>query len=259
MTVRLSTGLRNHLMGGGSFKDALEGGRIEIRSGSQPASGDAAASGTLLCEITDNAGAFVAETPATGSIKIDSGAAGSFTAVTLDGVNLLDAEVPYNTSIAQTAADLAAALNRSALNKDWIASASSDTVTLTARPGRGDRFNGLTLATTKTTMATTETNPSGGAYAANGLKFEPPANGSLAKRLNQIWSGIAAANGNAGWFRFYGPGADAGGADGTGTAIRYDGAIGTSGAQLNVSSTAIVKDAVQTISSFAPMIPAAGS
>lgn len=256
MTVRISTGLRNHLAGRGSFKDAFEGGRLEVYSGTQPASADSAASGTLLCTFTDNAGTFTAETPATASIKINSGAGGSFTAVTIDGVGILDKEVAYNTSIAQTVADLAAAINASSSNKDWIATASSDTVTLTARPGRGDRFNSLTLATTKTTMSTTETNPASGAASSNGLKFDAAANGTISKRTGQTWSGTAAASGNAGWFRLYGPGTDAGGADSAGTMLRYDGAIGTSGAQLNVSSTSITASAVQTISSFAPSFPA---
>ena len=256
MTVRISTGLRNHMLGGGSFKDAFEGGRMEVYSGTQPASADSAVAGTLLCTFTDNAGSWTAETPASGSVALTGGSSGSIDDITIDGVSILDTVVAYNTSLSQTAADLAAALNASATNKDWIASANSATVTLTARPGRGARFNGLTLATTATTITKTDSNPSGGAASVNGLKFDAPANGSISKRAGQTWSGTAAASGSAGWFRLYGPATDAGGADAAGTKLRYDGAIATSGAQLNVSSTSITKDAVQTISTFAPTMPA---
>lgn len=256
MTLRISTGMRNHLLAGGSLKNALSGGRMEIYSGTQPASADAAKTGTLLVTITNAGGSWTAETPATASIELTSGSSGSVDNVTVDSVSILDTVVPYNTSLAQTATDLAAALNRSTTNLDWIATASSATVTLTAKPGRGARFNGKTLATTLTTLAATDTNPASGAAGANGLNFEDASAGAVAKRAAQTWSGTAVADGTAGWFRFYGPHADSGSADATGEVIRMDGAIATSGQQLNMSPTAIVSSAVQTVGSFSPTIPA---
>lgn len=259
MTLRYSTGLRDFLNSGGSLKQALNGGRIEVYSGTQPSSADSAVSGTLLVTFTASSGAHTAETPATASIELTGGASGSITSVTMDGVELLDATVSYNTSLAQTASDLAAALNRSAYNNDWTASASSVTVTLTAKPGLGTRYNGVTLDATCTTITTTDTNPSGGAYAVNGLQFEDSGSGTITKRSSQTWSGTAVASGTAGWFRFYGPVSDAGTADSAGTKLRLDGAIAASGSQLNMSPTSITASAVQTLSSFAPTMPAAGS
>ena len=54
MTVKTSTGLRNHLMATGSFKRAMTGGSIRIFAGPAPADADAAETGTLLCVVTNN-------------------------------------------------------------------------------------------------------------------------------------------------------------------------------------------------------------
>jgi hypothetical protein len=55
MTVRLSTGMRNKLLDGGTgggVKGALELGFIGIYTGAQPASADTGATGTLLGVVT---------------------------------------------------------------------------------------------------------------------------------------------------------------------------------------------------------------
>ena len=54
MTVKSSTGLRNHLMDTGSFKSGMSGGSIRIFAGPAPADADAAETGTLLCVVTNN-------------------------------------------------------------------------------------------------------------------------------------------------------------------------------------------------------------
>ncbi len=59
MTMRLSTGMRNKLLDGGSgggVKGALNLCKINIYSGAQPATADAAASGTLLGTVTVSGG-----------------------------------------------------------------------------------------------------------------------------------------------------------------------------------------------------------
>jgi hypothetical protein len=59
MTIRLSTGLRTAIMGtGGGLSTVLANGVMEIYTGSQPASADAAVTGTLLGTVTLNSGAF---------------------------------------------------------------------------------------------------------------------------------------------------------------------------------------------------------
>ena len=66
MTIRLSTGTRNALCSTAGFSSIFANGIIEVRTGAQPASADAAATGTLLGTITLNSGAFVAGSPTNG-------------------------------------------------------------------------------------------------------------------------------------------------------------------------------------------------
>jgi len=66
MTVRLSTALRTNLAGATGFAATFANGIIEIRSGTQPASADAAATGTLLGTVTLASGAFTPGSPASG-------------------------------------------------------------------------------------------------------------------------------------------------------------------------------------------------
>ncbi|RYF49269.1 MAG: hypothetical protein EOO27_33935, partial [Comamonadaceae bacterium] len=52
MTTKASTGLRNHLLATGSLREALNGGFLELYSGTEPATADAAVPvGTLLLRI----------------------------------------------------------------------------------------------------------------------------------------------------------------------------------------------------------------
>lgn len=66
MTVRLSTGLATLLCGTSGFAEVFEKGIIEIRTGAQPATADAAATGTLLGTVTLASGAFTPGEPTNG-------------------------------------------------------------------------------------------------------------------------------------------------------------------------------------------------
>lgn len=66
MTVKLSTGLRNDIVGSVGFAGALANGVMEIYSGPQPLAADNAPSGTLLGVVTLNGGAFNAGAPTNG-------------------------------------------------------------------------------------------------------------------------------------------------------------------------------------------------
>lgn len=256
MTLRLSTAMRNFMNDLGSAKDALQDGAILIYSGAQPASADAAPTGTLLATITSSSGARTAEVQATGTITL-AGSSGSVTAVTADGVSIIDAAVPFNTDLATTAADLASAINNCRSQPNYSATSAGAVVTVHAPRGMGAGANSLVLDATCSTMTSTDVNFSGGVTAVNGLKFGVSAAGVLAKLASQTWSGVAGASGTAGWFRFVGSVADSGAIDSGATQIRMDGAISTSGAQLNMSSTSITSGATQTISSFPLTLPTA--
>jgi hypothetical protein len=90
--------------------------------------------------------------------------------------------------------------------------------------------------------------------AANGLEFGAAASGVIAKASGETWSGSAAASGTAGYFRLLGNPADSGALD---TALpRIQGSIGTSGADLNMTSTSITSGATYTIDTFQLTLPA---
>ena len=66
MTVRLSTKVRDNLAGTTGFAATFANGVIDIYSGTQPATADAAVTGTLLGRVTLNSGAFAAGTATNG-------------------------------------------------------------------------------------------------------------------------------------------------------------------------------------------------
>lgn len=91
--------------------------------------------------------------------------------------------------------------------------------------------------------------------AAVGLSFDEAASGTLSKKSTETWSGTAVGAGtqNAGWFRLTVPGD--GGAGST-EDERIDGAIATSGAELNLNSVSITNGVVIAISIFQVTLPA---
>lgn len=255
MTLRLSTALRDFINNHGSLKDALHDGEIKIYTGAQPSTPEAAPTGTLLCTLTANSASRTAEVQATGTATL-AGSSGSVTSITVDGVEILGATVPFNTSLSQTASDVADQINKYRSQPNYTASASGAVVTIKAPRGMGATANSKAVVTAATTMTSTDVDMSGGVSAANGLRFGVSADGVLVKDAAQTWSGVAVATGTAGWFRFTGSVADSGALDSTAGQVRLDGAISTSASQLNMSSTSITSGATQTISAFPLTLPA---
>lgn len=87
----------------------------------------------------------------------------------------------------------------------------------------------------------------------NGLEFGPVVSGVVSKLASEVWSGVGVAAGTAGWFRFYSNEMDTG-ADVS--AARFDGSVGTSGANLIMSSTSVVVGATSTVDAFSITLPA---
>jgi hypothetical protein len=79
------------------------------------------------------------------------------------------------------------------------------------------------------------------------------ASGVLSKQTN-TWDGVAVATGTAGYFRYCASTSDAGGT--STTEVRIQGAVATSGAELNMSSTSITSAATTTIDTFDITMPA---
>ena len=260
MALRLSDGLRSFLMDNGSFKQAFSGGKLHIYSGSQPATANAAVTGTLLATITNASGAHTVEVASAGSVQLSAGASGSVDTVLFAGVDILGASVAFDTSLNQTATNVAAQINLNPKNYLVKATVSTDTVTLTARPGIGALYNGVAITGAETTITVVDVNMGTavtGINSANGLDFEQdPTTGILEKLSTQTWTGVGLAAGTAGYFRLVGAKVDAGSLDSSEEFLRLDGNIATSGANLNMSSTTVAVSAVQTISTFTLTEPA---
>jgi hypothetical protein len=90
-----------------------------------------------------------------------------------------------------------------------------------------------------------------GAFVAgsptNGLEIAAPISGKIGIKAAETWSGVGLADGTAGWFRFYDNKEHEGA---LGSAVRLDGNCGVSGAQLNMSSTSVTSGATTTVDSF---------
>lgn len=99
-----------------------------------------------------------------------------------------------------------------------------------------------------------------GAFAhgtsTNGLNLGTPSAGTIPKATAEVWSGVAVATGTASYYRFCANGADSEPSDADTTRKSVDGAISTSGAQLNMSSTAITSGATTTLDSYSLTLPA---
>lgn len=90
MTLKVSTGLRNAMLGAQGLVAALGSPLILIYSGAAPASADAAVTGTLLCTISNNS----AGTP----LAFDAPAGGTVTkaaAQVWSGVNVASGTAAY--------------------------------------------------------------------------------------------------------------------------------------------------------------------
>jgi hypothetical protein len=90
--------------------------------------------------------------------------------------------------------------------------------------------------------------------AGTGLTFDASVAGVLTKAAAETWRFHGLLNGTVGWYRFS-EAADTPTATST-TAKRIDGLVGTAGADMNISNTAIVLSAVSTVDTFSFTLPA---
>lgn len=91
--------------------------------------------------------------------------------------------------------------------------------------------------------------------AGAGINFEASAdNGTLEKEPTETWSGTVVADGTAGWFRMCGL-TDTGGA--STTEVRVDGTVGTSGADMNLTSLSLTTGTPITLSDAQFTLPKA--
>lgn len=253
MTVRTSTGLRNMVTQGYGYNGALNGGYINIYTGSQPASADAAVTGTLLGTVTQASGALTKETRASATLTV-TGVTGTLTGITIGTFNIVP-DITFAPVVWATSTTVTAALIASAINRNGYAEATSSgaVVTVKLRPGAGV----CTLALAATGITCTGSSFSGGAAVVNGLYLADPAAGVIAKPTSVIWSFLGVAAGTAGWFRYFSSDtADTGAViSGVPYYARLDGSIAVSGADMNLSNITIASGAPNTIDQFSITVP----
>ncbi len=119
-----------------------------------------------------------------------------------------------------------------------------------SQPANADAAEIGTLLVEITKSSAASTDPM---TSSNGLSFAAAVDGSSPKTVSETWSGTAAATGTAGWFRFYDLDYDLGAST---TAIRFDGAIATSGSDMNMANTSITSGGTTTIDTGAITLPA---
>lgn len=265
MSLRLSTALRNAVLEQRSLKHCMSNCFIKIYTGAQPATADAAPTGTLLCTYSSSGGAITRETKGVGSLTLagTSGSADTLTYQHLGAgatINLMNGTVASDGTVAGTATLVAANINNNPLNIyfDATTTGASGVITFTCRPGIGASLNTGVFAGTGTTISFgTPVAVAGGVTAVNGLRWGDSTAGILSKDSTQTWSGTAAATGTAGWFRIEAAVADSGALDSSAVYLRLDGSVATASADLNLSSTSIAINALQTIDTAQITLPTA--
>ena len=254
MTIRFSTGLRNGLAQGLGFQGMFNRGYMEIWSGSQPATADAATTGTKLGVISIASGALTKETRATATLTV-TGGSGTLTALTAGTLPLVPdpSSVVWTTSTTVTAGLIADAINRNGMAE---ASSSGAVVTVKPRPGTGAAWNGLALATTGITC--TGSNFASGVAPVNGLILGQPAAGVISKN-SDVWSMAGLAIGTAGWFRLFGSDTADSGAllSAAPWYPRMDGSCGVGSGDAQLSSLSVTVGSPHTVDVFTFTVPAA--
>lgn len=258
MAFRPSKALRNYMLEDGAFKKAMSNSTMRWYTGSQPATPETAPSGTLLNTITLASGALTREVLSAGSVDLTGGASGSVDTITVNSIEIMGSATSFITSLALTAAAIATKINDNPMNHLFTASVSAtDKIDIKAKPGLGALPNGWVVASTVTTITKTDANMASGVTAVNGLNWGDGTANTIVKLATASWSGTAVATGTAGWFRFEAAVADALGTDSTESILRLDGAIATSGAEFNMSSTSITSGVSYSVDSFTITFPTA--
>jgi hypothetical protein len=256
MTIHLSTGLRNNIVGPTGVAASFAGGVIDIYTGTQPAGADSAVTGALLGRVSVASATYAAEVPAQQTVTV-IGTAGSINTVNVGSLNIIPlGGVGFVTDVATTAQALCDAINRNGIFRATYPGAGA-VVTVLAPPGAGVAYNGLAFAITQTTLTSTvgAATLAAGTAATAGLTWGTPSGGVVSKSGTWSFNGLAA--GTAGWFRIK---ASSGDTDAVATAtylpVRLDGSVAVSGGNMNLSNLTIAIGAPTTIDSLTISIPA---
>jgi hypothetical protein len=135
-----------------------------------PANGRSAGSfnNSFAAPILAGAVAGLNAVGASGTITLTGGSSGSVNTITINGVAIISAAVPYDTSLLITANNVANAINLYTSTPDYIATVSTvggNPVITVESNTDGPYANGFVISVTSTTITTTTTNLSGGSFA----------------------------------------------------------------------------------------------
>ena len=252
MALRLSTGLRQCLLGGGSMRKAFSDAILNIYSGSAPATADLPSGATILAAITlasgtvshDEVGVAMVE-----SLLIDDKTQSNVNGCTIAGTTGGTFTFSH-TNGSEEEDDIALALAL-LINADPM-------VPVVAIPVLHyvyiiSKFPGESITVTPTGNGTPVLTHIVTNTRNDALHLAAPLAGAIAKESG-VWSKPAVATGTAAFFRLVRTTDDD---DDSAIAIRLQGSISTSGAELNLSNLNIVSGATVTIDTFQLTEPAA--
>jgi len=250
MALKLSTAAVNYLTGRGSFRSLLADCLLGIWSGTMPASGDDAASGSLLCIVSKASGSTYLK-PTYGEVVdilvtgVGAGVTYSFD-VTI-GSETVVVTPTYTNTPTLDAKTIAAKLVRvlKAAGLQACCTGTDGHVYVMAPPGLA-----LTVALHSGMTGAVTIGDAQIAADTTGecLNFGPPLLGVISK-TSATWSGLNLLTGVAGYFRFYWVGDDHA-ADSLALGWikpRVQGAISTSGVEGTFSNTTLTAGATLTI------------
>ncbi len=242
MARKFSTGLRNALLGEQASPVAL---LTNTSTGTTLAYADGGGSADTITRL---AGSFITNGFAVGQkiTTVGSTTAGNDqTDITLTAVAALTLSFATGSMVGGTDENFAAGTALTAAEGGSFKDVMRDGVLgiySGGQPADADTAESGTLLVLVTVAS--------GAFVAdavdNGLEFGAAASGVIAKNAS-VWSGVGLVAGTAGYFRFWDNGYTTGAST---TELRFDGSVGTSGAQLNMSSTTIAVSATTTIDTF---------
>jgi hypothetical protein len=235
----------------------MANGVLKLYSGAEPATADAAVTGSLLATLTKSGSAYTPETQAEWKITL-TGAAGSVNTIKIGGLEVLGTAVDFITDLTTTAAAVAAMINNHSTAPQFVARSSGAVVYIKAPIASGTSYNALVCATTVTTMAATVagdgtpagSNGTAGVAAANGLNWQFPAADGVFTKETTVWQDSSAdASGTVGYARLVLDGADDGTLSTSFRRVQFS--VGTSGADITsqiLTTTAAAPAILNTLS-----------
>ena len=259
MSWKWSTGLRDFVMGKGSFRQAFEDCVLKVYASPIPTEADDAVGtgGTLLCTFTKSSGTTTLRRGWGEIEKItvndhDSGDTIAFTCTSsLDGA--VTTATYTNTPDAGDVQDVAVRLVRLFTDIGLRACATGISGVLYVM---GHNNQTLTIAATAQGASNISITPDPDEYttATNDcLRFGAPSLAIIAKDTGQTWSGVASASGTAAWGRIVD--INDTGADIT-TERRLQGTVGVGTGDIQISNANLTALATETVTTCAFTFPA---